>query len=154
MICPKCGGRITVKSNCEKCKISYDEMISSIRHDEMKRLFLKADELIRHHKSIELEESLLACELANSSLLIPVIRVDGGLKVRTIPHPITNKDFIMLFTDKEEYDKCEKKIDPMTNPFRHIIPLLDDEVEGFVINAGGVSCELPRKYIDKFFGDA
>ena len=60
----------------------------------------------------------------------------------------------MLFTDKEEYDKCEKKIDPMTNPFRHIIPLMDDDVEGFVINAGGVSCELPRKYIDKFFGDA
>ena len=43
MICPKCGGNFSLNQNCERCNTPYSEIIEDIRHDEMKRLFLKMD---------------------------------------------------------------------------------------------------------------
>lgn len=152
MICPKCGGTIKVNRNCSKCGISYDEMIRQISHEEMISLFKKMHKKMSEHKSITLEESLLACELHNSSLLVPIEVSDddvaiGGIKNRR------GKKFILLFTDKDEYDKCDFAMKPQTNPFREILNLLEDNDAGFVINLKSIACEIPRQFIDRFFGD-
>lgn len=153
MICPKCGGNFSLNENCQKCNTPYSEIIEGIRHDEMKRLFLKMDELLENHKSIGIEESLLACELINSSLLVPITIVDDALSVRTVKDK--RRNFILLFTDKEEYDKNNMDIPPRTNPFRTILDLMDEHIDGFIINIASVGCEIPRKYLERYFlGDS
>ena len=153
MICPKWGGNFSLNQNCERCNTPYSEIIEDIRHDEMKRLFLKMDELMESHKSIEIEESLLACELINSSLLVPITIIDDSLSVLTVKDK--KRNYILLFTDKEEYDKNNKDIPARTNPFRTILDLMDDHIDGFIINIASVACEIPRKYLEKYFlGDS
>ena len=56
-----------------------------------------------------------------------------------------------LFTDKEEYDKNNKDIPARTNPFRTILDLMDEHIDGFIINIASVGCEIPRKYLEKYF---
>ena len=153
MICPKCGGNFSINQNCQKCNTAYSEIIADIRHDEMKRLFIKMGELMENHKSIDIEESLLACELINSSLLVPITITDDSLSVLTTKDKKGN--YILLFTDKEEYDKNNNEIPARTNPFREILDLMDEHVDGFIINIASVACEIPRKYLEKYFlGDS
>lgn len=110
------------------------------------------DELMENHKSIDIEESLLACELINSSLLVPITIIDNSLSVLTVKDK--KRNYILLFTDKEEYDKNNRDIPARTNPFRTILDLMDEHIDGFIINIASVGCEIPRKYIEKyFFGD-
>ncbi|WP_295113407.1 hypothetical protein [uncultured Methanobrevibacter sp.] len=80
MICPRCKGNIKKDENCESCGISYDEVIRTIRHDGMKNLFLKIEKKMQNHEDITVEESLLAVELVNSSLLIPVKVLNNSLE--------------------------------------------------------------------------
>ena len=150
MICPKCGGNFSVDERCQRCRTSYSEIISGIRHDEMKRLFVKIDDLMKSRRNFKIEESLLACELLNSSLLIPLTIVNDELGVVTVENG-RGRRFMLLFTDKEEYDKSISDIQPRTNPFRVILDLLEDGIEGFLINAGGVTCELTRKFLNLYF---
>lgn len=118
----------------------------------MKQLFLKIGDLITKRENFQLEESLLACELLNSSLLIPIIiNDDEKLEIKTVE--FNRKNYILLFTDLEEYDKIISDIVPRTNPFRVLLDLLDDDVEGFIINFAGEGCELSRKFIDHYFMD-
>ena len=152
MICPKCGGIIHVDENCDKCGIDYHEMIDSIRHDEMKKLFVKIEELQLEHKRIGIEESLFAVELINSSLLIPLDVTDNRLSIMTVSDG--KHDFILLFTDKDAYETYVKEdIKPRTNPFNMILDLLDDDFEGFLINLGSETCAIGRKFLDKYFLD-
>ena len=81
MICAKCGGEVLVNEKCDKCGIEYSEMIEGIRHDELLKLLEKIEEMLSNHQSIELEESLLACELANSHFLVPAEARDNGIVV-------------------------------------------------------------------------
>ena len=150
MICPKCGGNISVNENCSKCGVSYDKMIDDISHDEMIRLLNRIYELMSQHKNIEIEASLLACELVNSSLLVPVDMHDDHMSVAGVQN-FNGKKFIMLFTDSEEYDKCNFNYKPRTNPFYRILELLEDDLDGFVINAGSMQCELSREYLKTYF---
>ena len=150
MICPKCGGNFHLNESCQKCRTAYSEVIEGIRHDEMKKLFLKIEDLMKHHRNFDIEESLLACELINSSLLIPLIITDDQVTVKTV-EDYKKRRFMLLFTDKEEYDKNVTDIPPTTNPFWAILDLLEDGIEGFVINSGGVGCELTRKFLNRFF---
>ena len=50
----------------------------------MKNLFLKIEDLMKHHRNFDIEMSLLACELANSSLLVPLILEDDKMGVMSI----------------------------------------------------------------------
>ena len=150
MICPKCGGNFHLNESCQKCRTPYSAVIEGIRHDEMKNLFLKIEDLMNNHRNFDIEESLLACELANSSFLIPLIIEDNKIGVMSIKDN-RNRIFMLLFTDKEEYDKRVKDIPPRTNSFRLLLDLLEDDIEGFVINIEGVTCELPRKFLNKYF---
>ena len=106
MICPKCGGNFSLNQNCERCNTPYSEIIEDIRHDEMKHLFLKMNELMESHKSIEIEESLLACELINSSLLVPITITDDSLSVLTARDK--RRNFILLFTSLLEPIRFEQ----------------------------------------------
>lgn len=152
MICAVCGGTIRPSSSCNGCGISYDEMIDTIRHDEMIHLIEKIKRLTSNHEPVDLEASLLACELANSHFLIPAEVVDDALQVSCIKIP-EGKQFIMLFTDRDEYDKCDFDKVPATNPFKLCVELLEDEDDGFVINVKGNAWVLPREYLENFFGE-
>lgn len=150
MICPRCKGNIKKYENCEKCGISYRQLIKTIRHDEMKKLFLKIDKKMQNREDITVEESLLAVELVNSSLLVPVKIEDDTLAVMNVEDE-NHKMFIPLFTDKEEYDRLIRDFDPSFNPFEEIVKLLEKPMTGFVINPGGIACGIGKKYIKKYF---
>lgn len=152
MMCAVCGGNIRPSSSCNGCGISYDEMIDTIRHDEMIRLLEKIKRLTSSHEPVDLEVSLLACEIANSHFLVPAEVVGDTLQVSGIKSP-DGKQFIMLFTDREEYDKCDFDKIPATNPFKLCMDLLEDEDDGFVINVKGDAWVLPKDYLETFFGD-
>ena len=140
-----------VGSSCDKCGIGYDEMIGSISHDEMKILIRKLEKMMDSHEPIEIEASLLACELKNSSLLVPVDIKDDELSCAAIPGP-KGKQFILAFTDKQEYDKCIKYVSPRTNPIDIVLDLLNDEIEGLAINiASDYPCFLGRAFLNPFF---
>jgi hypothetical protein len=125
-------------------------MISGIRHDEMRKLFKKMMELEASHRSTDIEESILAADLAGSSLLIGARVVDDKLQVLSL-RDSKKREYILLFTDKNEYDKNETDIKPMTNPFSVILDLLKDTYEGFVINVDSEACIINRPFLERYF---
>lgn len=150
MICPKCGGTIRQTQPCDRCRITYEEMISGIRHDDMRKLFKKMIELEVSHRSTDIEESILAADLAGSSLLIGARVVDDKLQVLSL-RDSKKREYILLFTDKNEYDKNDTDIKPMTNPFSVILDLLKDTYEGFVINVDSEACIINRPFLERYF---
>lgn len=150
MRCANCGGVIHLGKSCENCGISYDDMLETIHHDEMLKLFKKLKKLIDKHRDISLEASLLACELHNSSLIVPAIEVDGHLRYFPL---LSEKDevFLPVFTDMETFSHFPEKVIPMTNSFDMVLDLY---FEGIVINPNEeYNCTLEMEYIDKFFRD-
>ena len=152
MICASCGGEIRKNERCSGCGIEYKEMISDIHHDELKRLLERMDEMDSRHESLDLEESLLACELANSHFLVPVEVKDGGMLVGTLKTP-DGRDYIKIYTDLEEYDRAGSSMEPVSNPFRLLLALLPEDCGGFIINSASCACSVTRNYLDDFFGD-
>lgn len=150
MICPRCGGEFSPKQNCLVCGSSYTEIINAIRHDELKNLFEKMDDLQLSHDGIEITESLLACELSNSSFLIPLTAENDQIAVMTVEDD-KKRRYITLFTDYDAYQEYIKSIPPMTNPFWVIMDLLDERMEGFVINPNDEACEISRKFLNRYF---
>lgn len=124
-------------------------MIDTIRHDERICLLEKINRLTSSHKPVDLELSLLACELANSHFLIPSDVVDGSLQISGIKTP-EGERFIMLFTDRKEHDKYGFDKVPATSPFNICMELLKDEYYGFVINVKGIAWVLPKEYLEIF----
>ena len=151
MKCANCGGEIHFNENCKDCGIGYDEMIRNISHPEMKRLFKRMGELQEEHRDITLEESLMACEFENSSLIIAGQRDDDGQGVLATLGP-DDKPYIALFTDLEEFNREENDFDPLPNSWNVIMELLKENVNGFVINLYDVPAFIPRGYIDRYFG--
>ena len=85
MKCTNCGGTIHINEACTKCGIAYDDMINSIEHPEIKRLFKTIEKRQNNREGIEMEESLMACELLNSSMILPIRRTDKGMDALQIP---------------------------------------------------------------------
>lgn len=52
MKCDNFGGVIHINEPCAKCGIAYDEMINSIRHSEIKRLFRTVEKRQNAHEGI------------------------------------------------------------------------------------------------------
>jgi hypothetical protein len=153
MICPKCGGTIHIDESCEKCGISYSEMIDSISHDEMLKLLDKLRKKMQNYENTDIEESLLAVELMNSSLLVPINLTDKGFSVMTASYD-EGHEFIMVFTDKSEYEKHDNtNYRLVINPFQDLLQLVGNDVEGFAINMGSNGCFLNREFLDKYFLD-
>lgn len=62
-------------------------MINGISHPEMKRLFKRIKKQQENHADTMMEESLMACELLNSSLILPIRKNEDIREVLQIPGP-------------------------------------------------------------------
>jgi hypothetical protein len=117
----------------------------------MKRLFSQIADSIRQRKSVDIESSLLACELENSSLLVAA-EIKNDMVSFTSVKTSKNRTFILAFTDINEYGKCIEGIDPVPLPFTEILQITGrGDVEGILINAEGIACEINNEYLDRFF---
>ena len=143
MICPACGGNVYTNRDCDRCGITYGDMIGSIRHDSMRELIAK-DSLSPS------DELALANELRSSSFLVPATFIGGQLNVMTAEDE-EGRNYILLFTDRQEYDKNRMNHNPITNPFDEVLDLLDGRFEGFVINIRSEAYGVDRKFLDRHF---
>ena len=143
MICPACGGNVYTNRDCDRCGITYGDMIGSIRHDSMRELIAK-DSLSPS------DELALAKELRDSSFLVPATFIGGQLNVMTAEDE-EGRNYILLFTDREEYDKNRMNHNPITNPFDEVLDLMDGRFEGFVINIRSEAYGVGRKFLDRHF---
>lgn len=154
MRCANCGGTIHVNEPCVDCGIAYDEMLANISHDEMRRLFARIEELMENHKSIDIEASLMACELLNSSLILPAQIGDDSLGFLRIPG-FDDNYYVVFCTDMNEFEKFKSDFTPLTNSWRMFLELLEEESDGIVINLFDEACFLGKPFIDQFFrGDS
>lgn len=152
MRCANCGGTIHVNEPCEDCGIAYDEMLENITHTEMRHLFKKIDELQENHRNFDIEASLMACELLNSSLILPAQLDDNSLGFINLPGPDDN-NYIVLCTDMDEFRKFKNDFTPLTNSWKTFLTLLDEGSDGFLINLHDEACFLAKPFIDQFFRD-
>ncbi len=153
MICAKCGkGMVHQNRPCDHCGIGYDEMIDAISHDELIRLIERIDNNACGCECSFLDESLLACELWNAHFLVPIKMVDGKLAAMAVEDK-KGKNYIMIFTDRNEYDKINSEIAPATNPFDVCLDLLDENFEGFVINVENQAFALSRGFLERYFDE-
>ena len=106
MICPACGGNVYTNRDCDRCGITYGDMIGSIRHDSMRELIAK-DSLSQS------DELALAKELRDSSFLVPATFIGGQLNVMTAEDE-EGRNYILLFTDRGEYGKNQMNHNPIT----------------------------------------
>ena len=143
MICPACGGNVYTNLDCDRCGITYGEMIASIRHDSMRELIAK-DSLSPS------DELALAKELRGSSFLVPATFIGTQLNVMTAEDE-EGRNYILLFTDRQEYDKNRMNHNPITNPFDEVLDLMDGRFEGFVINIRSEAYGVGRKFLDRHF---
>ena len=142
MICAKCGGNVHTDHVCDGCGITYEMMISSIRHPWIKKLISKGS-------LSEEDKPELAELLADSSFLVSITFVSGNLQVMSVSDD-ENRIYIPIFTDKEEYDKNIEGIIPITNPFEVVLDLLDERFEGFVINVFGDGFVLNNEFLKMY----
>ena len=152
MICASCGGIIHIDEPCTKCSIAYDDMINSIRHQEIKRLFQTIEKRQNNREGIEMEESLMACELVNSSMILPIRLTDNGMDALQIPGP-DGKLYLAIFTDIEEFRLGNVEMTPVTNSWKLLIDLLNDSLNGFVVNVFGEAVIFTREFLDLYFKD-
>lgn len=152
MLCIRCGGEIRSDQPCTGCGMQYDEMMADISHEELIKLFERIARLESDNESTEIEQSLLACELSNSHLLVCVEINGQNLHFASTPDEDGDM-FIMLFTDRKEYDKIEFKNNPVTVPFREYVRIVGKDCAGFVIDVRSSAFCIPRKFLEKFFGD-
>ena len=143
MICPACGGNVYTNRDCDRCGITYGDMIGSIRHDSLRELIAK-DSLSPS------DELALAKELRDSSFLVPATFIGGQLNVMTAEDE-EGRNYILLFTDRQEYDKNRMNHNPITNPFDEVLDLMDGRFEGFVINIRSEAYGVDRKFLDRHF---
>lgn len=151
MICAKCGGTIHINEACTKCGIAYDEMINSIEHPEIKRLFKTIEKRQNNHEDILIEESLMACELLNSSMILPIRLNDKGMDALQIPGP-DGKTYLAIFTDIDEFKLGNVEMTPVTNSWSLLMDLLNDNLNGFIINVFGEAVIFTRQFLDVYFG--
>ena len=151
MICANCGGTIHINEPCTKCGIAYDDMINSIEHPEIKRLFKTIEKRQNNREGIEMDESLMACELLNSSMILPIRRTDKGMDALQIPGP-DGKTYLAIFTDIDEFKRGNVEMTPVTNSWDLLIALLNDNLNGFVINVFGEAVIFTRDFLDLYFG--
>ena len=150
MKCANCGGIIHINEACTKCGIAYDDMINSIEHPEIKRLFKTIEKRQNNREGIEMEESLMACELLNSSMILPIRLTDKGMDALQIPGP-DGKTYLAIFTDIEEFKLGNVEMTPVTNSWDLLIAFLNDNLNGFVINVFGEAVIFTREFLDLYY---
>ena len=95
----------------------------------------------------------MACELSNSSLILPAeVDVENNVfSFITIPGP-NRGEYVPLCTDSRELEKYTG-YDALTHSWQFLCGWLAEDLEGFVINAFDECCFIGRPYIESFFKD-
>lgn len=152
MKCANCGGTINLNENCPDCGIDYSEMLKKVRHTEMRRLFVKMKDLDRKHKCTDIEESLLACELANSSLIMPA-RIEGDSFTPAYVGDSKNNNNLILFTDMDAFEGIgDIGAEPLTVPWQSVFSYIE-EGDGVVINIFDECCCISTAFLRQYFAD-
>ena len=143
MKCASCGGHISLNEPCSKCGIEYDDMLKGISHAEMRNLFIRIGKLQENHESFDIEASLLACELENSSLIVPAIQIDGSF----YPHPVMDENNNAFM---DAFSRFPAETVPFTNSFDEVLKIAFN-FDGLVINVNDEVCSLEKDYLEAFF---
>ena len=152
MICVNCGGTIELDENCPDCGIDYKEMLDKVRHPEMRRLFRKLKDLDKHHKRSKIDESLLVCELANSTL-ITAAKVEGDGFNLAYACNGKGRNSLILCTDMVEFKQFEEiGLTPLIMSWRSMLKFLEGDA-GVVINMSDECCVLEKEFLEMFFSD-
>ena len=149
MMCPVCKGNVYTDMACDGCGITYREMISSIRHDNLRKLIDSEFKKLRATKKFGLVFALVR-EIDHSSFLVPATHIGESLHVMSVSDD-KGCIFIPIFTDREAYDNNVTDIAALTNPFDLVLDLLDERFEGFVVNICDEEFELNREFLNKHF---
>ncbi len=127
-------------------------MINGISHPEMKRLFKRIKKQQENHADTMMEESLMACELLNSSLILPIRKNEDIREVLQIPCP-GGKIYLGVFTDAEEFRKGNVEMTLFTNSWEMLFKLIGCGVDGLVINVFDEAVFIGKDFLDQYFGD-
>ena len=120
-------------------------MNRTITHKHLKKqvdLLETAEDLYPLFKELEFSTLLLPTKIENDILAFPTIDFDG-------------EKFIPLFTDVYEYDKVNfiENFTLISNSFDFYLSLLDDGLDGIIIDVEGVKLPIPTEFKDAVVPD-
>ena len=120
-------------------------MNRTITHKYLKKqvdLLETAEDLYPLFKELEFSTLLLPTKIENDILAFPTIDFDG-------------EKFIPLFTDVYEYDKVNfiENFTLISNSFDFYLSLLDDGLDGIIIDVEGVKLPIPKEFKDAVVPD-
>ena len=120
-------------------------MNRTITHKHLKKqvdLLEKAEDLYPLFKELEFSTLLLPTMIENDILAFPTINCD-------------DKKFIPVFTDVYEYDKVNfiENFTLISNSFDFYLNLLDDGLDGIIIDVEGVRLPIPKEFKDAVVPD-
>ena len=115
-------------------------MNRSITHKHLKKQFdllESAEDLYPLFKELEFSTLLLLVDVENDILAFPNLDCD-------------DKKFIPVFTDVYEYEKVNftENFSLISNSFDFYLNLLDDGLDGIIIDVEGVGLPIPREFKD------
>lgn len=159
MICPRCGNKLT-KDNAEcSCgiKFSYDSEVddfildmSSVKNDSIKELARNIKACDDNHEAFDVYIPQLIFELKTSFLLMAAyLNENANPEVRCAN--FRGKEMLMLFTSKAEFDKSTDEELPIGIEFREAVKLIEQGLDGFVIDEGSEAIELSKGFIEENF---
>ena len=120
-------------------------MNRTITHKHLKKqvdLLETAEDLYPLFKELEFSTLLLPTKIENDILAFPTIDFDG-------------EKFIPLFTDVYEYDKVNfiENFTLISNSFDFYLSLLDDGLDGIILDVEGVKLPIPTEFKDAVVPD-
>ncbi len=152
MICARCGGRIELDECCRDCGIAYSQMLEEVSHSEMRRLLARLRDLDRRHERSVIDESLLVCELENSTLIAPA-RVEGNGFNLAYAENRRGKSSLIVCTDMGEFARYEEMgLTPLIMSWQAMLRHIEGDA-GVVINLSDECCILEREFLERYFCD-
>ena len=113
-------------------------MTRTITHKNLKRqfdIFERTEEMDDLLAELQFSTLLLPASLENDTLAFPMLRMGG-------------KMFAPVFTDVHEYEKCnvEENFTLIPNDFNFYLNLLDERIDGIIIDVEGERFPLTRDF--------
>lgn len=167
MICPRCGNNITKFNRQCRCGLIFnydsesDEFrldITSLKNDSLKELLRNMAACVENNESFDVYVPQLIYDIKNAILVIGINEKGEEVGI-TGCFDDNGKEFAMLFTSLEEYDKCRgkqiksDKFTPRGLVFEGVISLLHDNTEGIVIDVGSEKLELKKDFFKDNYGE-
>lgn len=89
---------------------------------------------------------------ASKLLNDPADKTDRQGNGRTPDTRLDGKTYLAIFTDIDEFKRGNVEMTPVTNSWDLLIALLNDNLNGFVINVFGEAVIFTRDFLDLYFG--